>query len=137
MLKYLKVKNFLSFKDETVVSFESDNRGNKKDNVFKEKNTILNKSLLIYGPNASGKTNILKVIDFIKKVALSVDGKIVCTPFLLDKTTAQCTSDFEICYLEDEKEYRYSFSLLNNSFVEEKLTRKGNEKETILFYRKK
>ena len=48
MLKYIKVKNYLSFKDETVISFESDNRGNKKDNVFKEKNMVLNKSLLIY-----------------------------------------------------------------------------------------
>ena len=70
MLKYIKVKNFLSFKDETVISFESDNRGKKKDNVFKEKNTALNKALLIYGANASGKTNILKVITFIQFIAL-------------------------------------------------------------------
>ena len=53
MIKYIKVKNFLSFKDETIISFESDNRGNKKDNVFKEKDAYLNKSLLIYGANAS------------------------------------------------------------------------------------
>jgi AAA15 family ATPase/GTPase len=33
MLKYIKVKNFLSFKEETEINFESSLRG-KKDNVF-------------------------------------------------------------------------------------------------------
>lgn len=137
MLKYIKVKNYLSFKDETVISFESDNRGNKKDNVFKEKNAILNKSLLIYGPNASGKTNILKVIDFIRYVAIAVDWKLHCTPFLLDVQTKKESSDFEVWYFYDNKEYKYSFSILDNIFLEEKFSKITWWKEIILFYRQK
>jgi AAA15 family ATPase/GTPase len=48
MLKYIKVKNFLSFRDETIIDFTSDLYGNLKNNVIKEKDTTLNKSLIIY-----------------------------------------------------------------------------------------
>ncbi len=137
MLKYIKVKNFLSFKDETIINFESDNRGNKKDNVFKEKNTVLNKSLLIYWANASGKTNILNVINFIRYVAVSVDWILQCTPFLLDAQLQKESSDFEVWYFYDNREYKYSFSILDNIFVEEKFSKIVGEKEITLFCRQR
>ena len=137
MLKYIKVKNFLSFKDETIINFESDNRGNKKDNVFKERNTVLNKSLLIYWANASGKTNILNVINFIRYVAVSVDWILQCTPFLLDAQLQKESSDFEVWYFYDNKEYKYSFSILDNIFVEEKFSKIVGENEITLFCRQR
>lgn len=136
MLKYIKVKNFLSFKDETLISFESDNRGNKKDNVFKEKNIYLNKSMLIYGANSSWKTNILKVVDFIRHVALfSVNWQMRTTPFLLDEDIKKQSSSFEIWYFNKWKEYKYSFSILWDTFLEETFSKISGEKEIILFYR--
>ena len=55
MLKYLKIRNFLSFKNETEISFVSDNRWSLKNNVFSVKNTILTKNLIIYVQMLVGK----------------------------------------------------------------------------------
>lgn len=138
MLKYIKVKNFLSFKDETIISFESDNRGHKKDNVFKEKNVYLNKSMLIYGANASGKTNILKVITFIQFIALhsaTLNWEVI--PFLLDEKDLKESSNFEIWYFYKNKEYKYKFSILNNVIIDETFSKIVWDTEIILFYRDK
>lgn len=120
MLKYLKVSNFLSFKDETIIDFTSDLYGNLKNNVIKEKDTTLNKSLIIYWPNASGKTNIINLVSFIKYVALhSHDWWIDFDPFLLDDISRTKESSFEIWYFDDEKEYKYGFSMKKNKFLKE------------------
>lgn len=138
MLKYIKVKNFLSFKDETIISFESDNRGNKKDNVFKEKDAYLNKSLLIYGANASWKTNILKIISFIQFIAIhSATWNWESAPFLLDENSSKEKIYLEIWYYYKNKEYKYRFSVLNNIIIDEKFSRIVWGDEIILFYRDK
>lgn len=66
-------ENILSFKDEVQISFvagksdllpEHVNRANKRDDI-----SIL-KSGIVYGANASGKSNIIKAISIIQDIAL-------------------------------------------------------------------
>lgn len=140
MLKYIKIKNFLSFREETEINFESNKYGNKKRNVFSIWKTTLQKSMLIYWANASGKTNILKALDFIQDFALYSDKKDFLeetTPFLLDNNSRNEPSCFEICFFIDDKEYIYNFELLKTEVITENLLELKNSKIETLFSRKK
>lgn len=73
MLKEFSVKNFLSFKEEVSFSMEAltDSVTEYLDNVSKINDNEILKVASIYGPNASGKSNLLKAIMFFKSAVLS------------------------------------------------------------------
>ena len=67
MVQELKVKNFLSFRDEIEFSFVA-----TKDKSFEDYQVVevapgirLLRFALILGSNASGKSNVLKAFDFL------------------------------------------------------------------------
>ena len=67
MIQELKIKNFLSFKDEVTFSFEA-----TKDTFADEYQVFevapgvrLLRFAMIYGANASGKSNLLSVFRFL------------------------------------------------------------------------
>ena len=104
MLKYIKIKNFLSFNEETEINFESNNYWNLKWNVFSVWKNVLMKSCIIYWANASWKTNILRAINFIKNIALfshETNFNANTTPFLLNSNWSNSPSFFEICFFID------------------------------------
>jgi len=121
MLKYIKVKNFLSFKEETEINFESSLRW-KKNNVFKVWNDVLMKNMLIYWANASWKSNILKAIKIIKVVALRNNLPInLITPFLLNEKNEKEPSFFEICFFIENREFIYNFEIFEWKILSENL----------------
>ena len=69
MVLEIRLSNFLSVKDEIILDFRAGNINSQKarslqDNVFIfEKQKVL-KTLALYGPNASGKSNIIRAIRF-------------------------------------------------------------------------
>ena len=138
MLKYLKIRNFLSFKNETEISFVSDNRWSLKNNVFSVKNTILTKNLIIYGANASGKSNIIEALNFIDYFVRKDNMDQWVIPFSLDEKKKKEPSFFEIGFFIKNKEYQYSFEIHETTVISEKLAeiqRWGEKKK--LFDRKK
>ena len=92
MILEFKFKNFRSAKDWQILSFEA-----SADKVSEEyycttiNDTKVLKLGILYGANASGKTNVLLALDFIRKIAISPKinkmQPIGFTPFLLDDTT--------------------------------------------------
>jgi len=121
MLKYIKVKNFLSFKEETEINFESTLRW-KKDNVFKVWNDVLMKNMLIYWANASWKSNIIKAIKIINLIALRDNlPKNIISPFLLDINSRKNISFFEICFFIEDIEFIYNFEILDWKILSENL----------------
>ena len=69
MIQEIRIKNFLSFRDEVVLNFEA-----TKDNTFEDCQVVnvtpkvrLLRFALIYGPNASGKSNLLTAFDFLRE----------------------------------------------------------------------
>ena len=67
MIQEIRIKNFLSFKDETVFSFEASKDTFAEDSqvVKINENTRLSRLAVVYGYNASGKSNLLKAFDFL------------------------------------------------------------------------
>ena len=136
-------KNVFSFKDAQNLSLEISPL--KKDeilsgNVISSRDNRLLKSVLVYGANASGKTNLIKAIDWFKKIVLSsystLDHNILegIIPFLLDTTSLKTPIEFEVIFIEDNIKYRYGISIFNGEIIEKWLYY-TQTRETMLFLR--
>ena len=69
MIIELKLKNWMSFREETIFSLAATSEKRLKNRLPKiRKNPVLNVSpiAVLYGGNASGKTNFFKLIAFPK-----------------------------------------------------------------------
>ena len=66
MVHELRIKNFLSFKEETVISFEASKDDFRQDSMLVTMNdgTRLSRLAIIYGANASGKSNLLEAFEY-------------------------------------------------------------------------
>ena len=145
MLLEFRVKNFKSIKDEVVLSTTL-LRDKSKENLIKTGNKIypnLLKSLMITGPNASGKSNVLEALYFMCYFITSnlnyKPGELIkpVVPFKLDDSTKNKPSEFEISLLIDKIIYTYGFSLDNKEIFEEYLYSEKSGKRTPIFKREK
>ena len=120
MLIEFSVTNYRSFKDTQTLSMVA---GSAKEHL--ETHTFdsgiqtfdrLLASSVIYGPNAAGKTNLLKGLQFmqslvINSAASSHTTQLPYTPFLFDEQTREAPSEFEVTFVEDGVRYQYGFSI--------------------------
>ena len=127
MLIEFRFKNYLSFRDECVFSMVA-----SKDKTLLEENTApterfggrrLLRTAVVYGANASGKTNLIKALRFVKDmVSASVERKGVeknVVRFLLDDLSSEEPSEFEVTFIEQGGRYRYGFVLDDEKIYEE------------------
>lgn len=74
MLLSLQIKNFKSYRDLSEFSMKSDRTEDLKDSLltYADGNTQRKClcSSVIYGPNAGGKSNIIKALDILKEIVL-------------------------------------------------------------------
>lgn len=142
MIQELRIKNFLSFKDEVVFSFEA-----TKDSTFEDYQLIevapgmrLLRFAMVYGANASGKSNLLSAFDFLgdfwfdnKKVSGDETGVI---PFLLDKFTAGEPSFFSLKFYVGNIRYWYILEVDEEVVYSEKLLYYTSVQPTLIFDRR-
>lgn len=130
MLIEFKVKNYRSIKEEQTLSMVKSSAKELEDtNTFitpeKKKPIKLLSSATIYGPNASGKSNLLKAMKTMQRLVLDSDSKIKrgtklpTTPFLLDNGTKDEPTEFEIIFVSKEVRYQYGFILNTEKILEE------------------
>ena len=115
MIAEIKFKNMFSFRDETVLSFEADKSKDLESYHVVElaPDVKLLKLAVIYGANASGKSNIIKVCDFIS-TPLNKAELIKIVPFLLNRTSKEQASEFSVSFyaMNGDKAIRYVYSVL-------------------------
>lgn len=126
MIQEFKVKNYLSFRDEATFSFlATDDRSFGEDQVVTIGNTRLLRFAILYGANASGKSNLLQAFDFLRKFWLddliTPNRATGVTSFLLDRGTMNEPSRFELTFFVGEVCYRYTLLLDNKRVYEETL----------------
>lgn len=102
---------------------------------------------LLFGANASGKSNILRAFGAMRNMVLGSvhlnpgDKLKMYEPFLLSEETYEGTTEFEIEFLYNqgskERHYRYGFSFTDKAIKEEWLYRVGKKADTRLFSRGK
>ena len=129
MLIEFRVTNFRSINETQTLSLVA---GSGKELVTE--NTFesglpgfprLLRSAVIYGPNAAGKTNLLRALQFMQSLVLNSSKfqegvRIAHTPFKLNKASSTKPSEFEVVFADEEGvRYEYGFSVDAERFHEE------------------
>ncbi|MDP8240510.1 MAG: ATP-binding protein [Candidatus Hatepunaea meridiana] len=135
MLLEFSVENFLSFKEKTTFSmlphssYKEHLEGNVTNTGGNRIPHVLN-SAVVFGANASGKTNLIKSIDFVRAKLLSSDSSDINEKFFkfgFSKICKDKPTSFSVVFLTNNIIFDYSFSIHYGKIVFEKLLRLENE----------
>lgn len=140
MLIQFSVTNFLSFRDETVLSLSTNKDNSHSENLLSFKNERILPSVAIYGANAAGKSNLHKaltaaIIMIRNSNNLQVDQPLMVTPFLLDSKSRFDKTKFDFIYTYNDVKYEYGFVLDSNQVWEEYLYEYKSSKPSLIFER--
>ncbi len=146
MLIDFTVDNFRSIRDRATISMiaaklRSRDKHLDSANVIEINDKVaLLRSAVIYGANASGKSNVIKAVGFMRQMVLNSsrlreDEIIPVEPFRLNETGRNNPSTFEVVFLLDQMQYRYGFSLTSKRIVSEWLYFIPTLREVELFTR--
>jgi len=139
MLIRYSVENFLSFNERQIFSLIPGRGTLKAQHKSSPVNglTVL-KTAVIYGANASGKSNLIKAIEFGKNLILKgtkAEQPISFESFKLDKNAANADSRFEYEIQHKNKNYAYGFVFNSTEIKEEWLFEITKTSETKIFER--
>ena len=147
MLIGFSVGNYKSFKETVTLSMvdsliTEEDKDLNENNVFpiNDKLSLL-KSAAIYGANASGKSNLVAAINFMKWFVLNssketqVSDAIDIEAFRLSTETEKEPSFFEIVFILEDKTFRYGFEVNAREVVSEWLFQADDTEEKMLFER--
>ncbi len=140
MILELKIQNFLSFKNEVVFSFEATSDKTLEDYYVATMpdSTRILKMLMVYGANASGKSNLLNVLGFLNSFVHTIqdekDADTGFVPFAFCETETQPGS-FEMTFYVDGKKHKYQLNIGANTIFEEKLFVYPGTQPAVIFNR--
>ena len=142
--------NFLSFKEQSTLSLAAsalkEIQVPAEDIIFSvgTAGLLLMKSAVVYGANASGKSNFIKAFEFFKWYVINsskdiqAGERVNIESFRLNSLTAGEPSYFEAIFCDEDNQYRYGFEADNSI---KKLIRKGlrrwnysTGKKTVLIF---
>ena len=143
MLIEFSVANFRSFRERQTLSMVAAPRMHKRENVFKpvieEKNfPDLLKAAVIYGPNASGKSNLLKALEVLKLMARRTPNHTHPLPvsrFRFDPDLLNKPSVFEVHFIHQAMRYRFDLAMTADRIHHERLCIYPKGKEALLYDR--
>jgi len=141
MIHSLKIKNFLSFKDEVTFSFEAtkDSHLEKSHVVEVAKGVRLSRLAVVYGANASGKSNLIKAFNFLSFFWNSIpsckEEETGIVPFMLSKETPLKPSFFKLIFFINSKKYIYTLEALETHVVLESVDYYHSKQPKTLFTR--
>lgn len=138
MLLSFQIKNYKSFKNETTFSMVPAPKQKGLDYSIQSK-TIAGKtykalsSAVIYGPNASGKTNLIGAMDTMKEIILrgnirnANDGTLNYAAAMLELIPFRSQSDvptmFSIAFVENGLLVEYTLSINLGTFMDRSYSR--------------
>jgi predicted ATPase len=139
MLVNFTIRNWASFRDTAEFNLAATREKQHRDRIAFSKKLGLRvlPVSLIFGGNASGKTNLFKALNFSQifvVMGVQPDEPIPVAPFALDETAAAAPSEFAFDLLIDDTLYSYSFAATEKRVEEEKLVEYG-PRERLLFHR--
>ena len=150
MIVQFSVENYLSFKGLITLSMVSTplrEDATLTENVLvpvADTGISLLKSAVILGPNASGKSNVIKAFDFFKRLIINsfkdvqAGEEIDVENFRLDVETSAEPTSFELIFISHENQFRYGFTVSREKVHVEWLYRKAcrkRAKEVELYLR--
>lgn len=141
MLAEFKVRNFFSIRSEQTLSFVA-----TRDNFMEEEYTKevddgvrLLKIGMVYGSNASGKSNVLKALSYFRDLMLNVPGdkntELGWVPFLLDDSSRNGHCGMSMTFYLSKQKYILSVNFDNTRIYDEQLTAYLTNRPSVLYHR--
>ncbi|MDU1632991.1 MAG: AAA family ATPase [Bacteroides ovatus] len=121
MIIQFTIGNFLSFKEQSTLSLVAsalkEIQVPAEDIIFNVGTSGLSlmKSAVVYGANASGKSNFIKALEFFKWYVINsskdiqAGERVNIESFRLNSLTANEPSYFEAIFCDEDNQYRYGF----------------------------
>lgn len=114
MLFNFTIGNFRSFSERSTLSMEPAPISDFPENVVKQEPYRFLSSAVIYGANASGKSNLLRGMNAMKRIVVeNFDKRSVSElpydPFMLNARTSHEPSFYEVVFWVENIKYRYGF----------------------------
>ena len=129
MLIEFSTSNFRSVKDKQALSLSAAKGGElAESNTFETsigKLPSLLRSAVMYGANASGKSNTIRALGIMQFLvlnsfsALQEGQPIPVTPFLFNTESTEEPSKFEIVFLSEGTRYQYGFTATQQRIIDE------------------
>lgn len=140
MLVQFSVENFMSIKEKVTFSMLASSDKTLKENLISGNNEEYLKSAVVYGANASGKSNLFKAINTVITMMknsnnMQPEMKLPIIPFKFDINCLNKPSSFEFIMVIEGIKYVYGFSADQNRIYEEYLYYYPNGRETEVFER--
>lgn len=143
MLIRFAVENLLSIREEQEISMVASSLKDPIGTLFPIPNSDLKllPAAVLYGANASGKSNFVSAIEFLSESVRyshergGPEGEIPRAPFLLDEKWSNAPTRCEIEFILNNVRYQYGFSCDDKSFLEEWLYSFPSGKRQRLYVR--
>ena len=134
------VENYNSFKGQQVFSMVAGKQTRHPDHCFGVNGKRLLKSSFFFGANASGKSNFVRALDFMRRVTLMGTGAVRYNDrfFRIDPICKEKPGVFQIDFIAEQTFFSYGFAMnyLTHEICAEWLYRFDSpEKETCIFER--
>jgi AAA15 family ATPase/GTPase len=123
-------------KEKQTLSFEADSSDHLQDTYVVETGGMrLLKLALIYGANATGKTTIIKALDFLRHLVLNPkvtkNEGLGFKPFMFDSNTPQENSVLSLEFVQKEIRYYYEVEFTQEAIVKEILNNYNPTKANV------
>ena len=138
MIQIFKVRNCLSIRDEQTLNFVATGDDTCEDfAVVKKNNVRLLKLGLIYGANASGKSNLIFALGWLIRFMGGIykEPQAMHAPFLLDEDSRNRPTAMELVFYIGDIRYEYALEMADNIVLSEKLTRYPLGRPAVIFQR--
>jgi len=136
MLHSFTCQNFYSFSHPSTIKFNVNDKAPESDKYFTSPFGVrLSKAQTVIGPNASGKTNLLRVLPFVKWMIVDSfkadpDTSIPFKPYIFTSKKNQTTS-LEVEFEIDKSVYIYELEFDSQKIYQEKLSIKNKTKQKV------
>lgn len=138
MLIQVNVQNFKSFNESNSLNMIASNKlRTQKDKLYESVDIALLKSAVIYGANASGKSNFVEVLRFMKECVINQELPIESYNWYCrnHEDNREKISSFSVQLLLDGDCYEYGFdAILNTQTIKDEWIENLNKKK-ILYQR--
>ena len=140
MLLQFNVTNFMSIRDEVVLTAFANASKEHEENLIQAGKERILPTLALYGANAAGKSNIFKALTraiILVRMSnnLQVNSPTGFEQFLFDEKSKKCKTKMDFLFVHNGKKFEYGFVADNQYIYDEYLYEYKSSRPTMIFER--
>ena len=141
MLIQFAVENYMSLRDETVLSMNAGAGSELRENLQDYQDGYLLPTAAIYGANAAGKSNIFKAMTAALRIIRESNDRQIdravpfIHPYAFDEEHRHLPSKFDFTFVINHVKYQYGFSADSSKIYDEYLYKYSSKLPSLIFER--